>query len=281
MGVEGTDIERQLGAQQLEETQDVIDRLGHGVGDQVDAAAAELGQGRGARLVPVADRDGVGGAAPDADQAGQPPAGGPRLAQHVAGAGVPVSEPGADQDPAGELELLQVVGHQGEVIVAELLGDHGEEPGEPVRAELAGVVVRDGPQLAERGQEQLHHLHAAVQDRLGVLGHQPPPDALLGQDRRRGDVVDVPHDRGLGQAVAQHLLPVGDRLRFRRAVQQRADGDVTQENVLCGHGVQQSGQFQVLDQRRRAGRELLLGVEITGRMHEVGLHDPTRPWSWS
>ena len=244
--------------------------LAEGAGHQGDAPGPQVRQGPGAVLVPVGDleRQPVAGA-------GDPvaPALLAQAAQHVAGALVALAEPRADQHAPAEAELFQVRLDVGEVLVAEFLVQHPEQLPEALGLEHPGLGPGRVAQVSEVAGEELQDLDRPVQDHLGgVAEEQPVVDLLLPLDGRDGQRVQVPDHLRVGQAVGQHALPVADRGRVGEAGQDRGAGHVEEILVARGHGPQQRGQLQILDQRVRLRGQLRLRVEVPVGVHEVDFH---------
>ncbi len=258
----------------------MVGRLRQRVGDQVDAPPAQRLQRPEAVVVTVGDLEAVPGAIDG--NGGDPfdPALRPGSSQHVTDALVALAELGAEQDTTAELELLEVGFDRLEVLVAEFLLEHREQPREPVGAELVGVLVGDGPQPLEAAKQHLQDAHRPRQDavRRRVPG-DPHPEirSPLRLQRLDGDLVELPHDGWLLEAVGKHLLAVDDRLGVGQAREDGLFGHVKQEPITARHGLQQGRKLQVLQQVRFVCRQRALQVEVLVLVHEEGLHPVTRP----
>jgi hypothetical protein len=90
------------------------------------------------------------------------------------------------------------------------------------------------------------------------------------------DPIQLPDDRWLLQAVAEHLLAVADCLGVLQARQHGPLGHPVQEPVAARHGVKQRAELKVLGQRRLVRRQLPLQVDVLVGMHEQGLHRAMR-----
>ncbi len=197
--VQAADVEPQLGAEHLEKAPDMVDGLSQRVRGAVEAAAFQLRQHPHAGLVLRGQHEGISRPFP-ARQAIAPAL--LRLPlQRVADALAALSQPGADQHAASERQLAELVRHLGEVIIAQLLGEHGEEPREAFGAEPGGFCVADLPQAMQLADEQLHRFPGAVQDGVRRVPEKPAEDMLLPDECRHGDLVEAAHRAGLVYAI--------------------------------------------------------------------------------
>jgi hypothetical protein len=264
------EIEAEFVAQQPPEAEDVIVRFREGVGHQVDAAVAQLGQGPIAGLVAVGDgeaqRRPVG-----LDQLPQPAAlARVRAAQGVVGTLGAGAEPGADQHAVAEPQPAQVLIGGREEAVVELGREGGEQLPEAGGGERVGVLVGEPAQVPQGVQKQGVYLDGAAQDRFGIV-QEPAEDGVFRGDGRHGQVVQPPDRVGVRQAVAQDALPVADGVRIGGTRQQDAARHIAQE-VVAAHGVQQRVQVQVLAEHVGVHGRRLPRV-VTRAVQQVGLHD--------
>ncbi len=166
MEVEAADVEGELRPQHAEEPEDVVRRLGERVRHAVDPPPADVRERPEAVLVAIRDREAVGRGTVRQREPLRP-ALLARPSHHVAATLVPPSELRAHQDAAPEPQLLEMVLEKLEIVVVELLLEHGEEPHEPVGPEVARMLVRDPAECSEHPQEEVENAHGPLQDVVG------------------------------------------------------------------------------------------------------------------
>ena len=101
-----------------------------------------------------------------------------------------------------------------QVPVVQLLGEQCAELRQPLRAELAGVLLGVPAQSPQHAHEELEHLHRAVQERVRRVPEPAQPHLLLHGHSLDSDVVHRSQRRRVSEAVGQDVLAVGDPPRL-------------------------------------------------------------------
>ncbi len=273
--VQAAHIERQLGPQHAEKTQDVVVGLGDGVGDDADPAVAELANRARAGLVAVGDAKAVSG--PPFHQTLHPrPVVPVRPAQHMVGAGDPFAETRADQRAPPEFEPLDVRLDDAEIILGKFPPQHREQRAKPLRFKVLRLGLRRAAQPPQHPDEHPQHFDGAVQDRARVVAQEAPVVLSHALDRLDREIIDAAHDRRVREAIPQDFLPIPDRFDIAQAAENGGFGDLQQKGVLPRHRREQGLQPEVLHQIVGERRRLLRRVEVALPVHQEGLHDASR-----
>jgi len=199
-----------------------------------------------------------------------------RLTQDVVPAPVAGAEFCADEGAAAELQLAQVILDGLEVVVVELADERCEQAGEAVGAKRSRVLVGDLPHPLEHIGEQLEHLHGLVQHRVGGVAKPEQLGLPLALERLDRQLVQLPDDRGLFEAIAEDALAIENRFRVGKAREKAVGGELAQVLVAARHRIKERVELEVLAESPGVRRQRLLEVEVAVGVHEVDLHRAIR-----
>ncbi len=289
--IDAADVEGELGPQHAEETQHVLGALSERIRSKSDAAVPEFRHRSGPRLVSRREVEVVAGRRPaehlhepipqtrqPAHEARQPVswlAG--LLADHVVFAFEAGPQLGAHQDPAAEPQASKMLIDDGEVVVAELPAQHGEQRRKRVRFEFLVVPVGDRPHPLQQLDKELHHRHRSLQQGARIIPPQTVMDLLFLFQCFQDQGVELPKHLWVVQAIPQSRLTVFDG--FHILVGPGKDGladDFQNEFVVPRHCPEKRIKLEVLYEGRFIRRRRPLQVEIARPVHEMGFHDARR-----
>ena len=168
-----------------------------------------------------------------------------------------------------------------QVVLCELLGEHGEEPREAFGTKTRGLLSGDLPQPPEHADMEFEHLDRAAEDPVGTGEGEQAAGCPLVFERFDRELIELADDLGVLEAVREDLLPVDDCVRVGQARQDSPLGRLEQELVAGRHRVPQRPEFEILRQHRvvsrrgerRAGLPLPLAVSPdVGDREQVAAH---------
>lgn len=115
-----------------------------------------------------------------------------------------------------------------------------------------------------------------LQQRVGRVTKPEHLRLLLALERLDRELVDLPDDRRMLEAVGEDVLPVEDGLGLGQAGEEAVPRDVAQVLIPTRHRVEERVELEVLRERLRVCRKIRLEVEVTLAVREVRLHRAMR-----
>ena len=164
---------------------------------------------------------------------------------------------------------------QFQIGVVELAQDQRAEAYERRRSHLRPLFGGHASQLHEVAQQELQGVQRDVMEALGGRGDAPGHDLLVAFNGLSGQRVQLFHELRVGEAVGEGLLAVNDLARLDQRGKHSRLAYSQKELVAPGHGLEQRGKPEVLDQAVAFGRQLAVQLEILARVHEQDFHPVT------